>query len=221
MTVENRPLNICHCIISGGFGGIERQVTSLAEVQRQKHSVRVLTAFPGGVFSDRMSRDGIPVDSLNLRRGLDISPHKVYRAWRIFRSCDLIHIHFFNPVFFIAALLSGKRIVFTFHGIVDIRRQPTIRERIAQKLLKLSIHTFIHEVTTVSEFMRQNVRDFFHYEKPIHITYNIAPQIPDSSEQPQEIRERLGLDKDHFVILHFGRMVQYKGGDRLLRALSR
>ena len=220
MTSERPLKTICHCIISGGFGGIERQVASMVAEQRKRYTVRVLTAFTGGVFTEKMSRNGVAVDSLNLKSGMDINPGKIYSAWRIFRSCDLLHIHSFNPVFFLAALLSRRKIVFTFHGITENRRRQTWSERVAQKMLSISIHSFVHKITAVSEFMREIIQNTFHYKKPIYVTYNIAPRIPEVREQADEIRRTLGLDKDHFVVLHFGRMVAEKGGDRLLQALA-
>ncbi len=152
---------VCHCLNAGGYGGIQRIVNSLVEEQCRDRRVGVLFAQYGDTLASAIAAQGLPVLALRLKGGFDINPVAIIRAIRFFRDFDVVHIHSFNYVFMLAALLSYSRTVFTFHGMTDLRRKLNWRDRVKKISLNYAVGHCIQGVTTVSHFMKMNIIERF------------------------------------------------------------
>ena len=74
-------IRVLHILGSAHFGGIERLVHDLVHVQTNNHDLQVGVLFCNacGEFLDQFMQLGIPVFSLNLNSGYDLSPLKAKR----------------------------------------------------------------------------------------------------------------------------------------------
>ncbi|CAB5151422.1 hypothetical protein D3OALGA1CA_4635 [Olavius algarvensis associated proteobacterium Delta 3] len=212
--------SVCHCLISGGIGGIERLVHSLSVEQYRHQTVGVLFGMTGGVFADDLRRQNIDVRVLGLKNGFDLHPLKLSRAIDFFKSYEIVHIHSINYVFLIAGLLSRKRMVFTFHGLTSLRRTLNWRDRINRASLSFSLRNFVQKTTTVSRYMEDVLRKTFPGIPRIDVVYNCSPNIPEFISPRSIVRRQTGVTEADFLVLCYGRLVHNKRVDMIVRAIS-
>ncbi|GAB6907138.1 hypothetical protein JCM12296A_29740 [Desulfosarcina cetonica] len=214
-------MNICHFLISGGFGGIERQVHSLTEEQSKKNSVGVIFGMRGGIFEERIKTlHNVSTTVLNLKNGVDLSLSAIIKAIRFIEEYDIIHIHSINYVILVAAVLTKKKIIFTFHGITHLRRKLGLRDRFKYHSLSFFANHVFCELTAVSLFMKKMTVEKLGIHKNIKVVYNITPSVSDKQKNRLNIRNRLYLHKDNILILSYGRIVHNKRMEMLLDAAA-
>lgn len=210
-------LNVCHCLISGGFGGIERQVFSLANTQRKRSRVGVIFAMAGGPFADEIRQlDGVSTLVLGLRSGMSLHPGAVRRVSRFMADFDVVHLHSFNYVLLLAAALARKDIVFTFHGLTHLRRELSVRDRLKFASLKYCADHVFSQVTTVSSFMRDKVSEALNLRKKLHVVPNSTPEMPESFADKEPLRRMMGACDNDLLVITYGRLVHNKRVDLLL-----
>lgn len=221
MNDSTLPVNVCHCLISGGFGGIERQVHSLADIQRKLGRVGVLFAIKGGPFADEIERlSGVDTLCLKLKSGFDLNPLKVLKAMRFLANFDIAHIHSFNFVFLFAAILARKKIIFTIHGITKLHRKLNWRDLFINLLVRITARDSLARITTVSAFMREKMKNYIDTRDEVPVIFNICPSQPASVRLSEDVRKELGIGKDEFLITTYGRLVVHKRTDLLVEAAA-
>ncbi len=220
MNAENRPRfspSICHCLITGGFGGIERQVHSLVDTQCKELRVGVLFAMQGGVFKEKISAmDGVSFVVLGLRSGVDLRIAKLLIARRFISKFDIVHIHSINFIIFLAALFERKKIVYTFHGLTHLRRELSVIDRIKFSCLVFFANYFFHQITTVSEFLHREIVKRLRIRKELKVIPNITPSQPVSIKDNSIIRAEIGVSENELLVLTYSRLVSNKRIEYLL-----
>lgn len=212
-------LSVCHCLISGGFGGIQRMVDILTQEQSYDCRVGVVFAMAGGPFADSISSRGVPTCFLGLKSGFDMNPRALFRLRAFYKNYDIVHVHSFNYPFIIVALLMRKKVVFTVHSMTSLRRGLSLWDRIKNASLNFLIGRGITRVTTVSEFMKTVTQREYSRARDISVVYNCIQQPPKIQLNPDAQRNKLGLAKDKFVVLTYCTMVHNKRVALLLDAL--
>jgi N-acetyl-alpha-D-glucosaminyl L-malate synthase BshA len=134
---------------------------------------------------------------------------------------DLFHVHYAVPhatAAFLASEMIGKsapKVVTTLHGTDTTLLGPNPQYRAAIE------HALIHSdaVTTVSESLRQQTADTFRLREPIHVIPNFF--TPNRSTRTRsEVRQKLGISDQHFLVLHMSNLRPTKRVDLLLRIIA-
>lgn len=210
---------ILHVIDTTGPGGAETVFIELAaRLQARGHRSVVLIRGPGWVCDQLIARGLTPYiydakGSFNWRFLREML--RIIRAEKI----DVIQSHLLgsNVYCAIAGLLSGKPVIATFHGMVDVG--PTERLR----WLKLGLmNRGVKRFVAVSK----NLRDAIHREglldlQKCDIIYNGVDLSRYGRNDSRELRERLKLADDAILVGSLGNVRPAKGYDLLIHAAGK
>jgi L-malate glycosyltransferase len=212
-------IRVVHVIWSASIGGIEKVVIDLITRQKKNPELEVslLVGKSGGDFS-RINAENIKVTSLGLTGGSDVSPFCYRKAKNIFRNCNIIHIHSFNPLLAVAASNSGTKIIYTEHGNFGIGKKRSWTDGLLTSLQKRFLNSSVDIITFNSEFSKETAEKKYGLKKAKKvIIYNgISLEITET-EKPQDLEEQL---KGHFVIGTVARFAGVKRIDRLLHVYA-
>ncbi len=198
-------------------GGIERATSGLADAGTSTGAVVTI------VGAQMVPADSLPKDWLALPIAFRVGPVPVvlgyFRLARLFDQSDLIHVHLPNPVAEVALLAyllrrCGKQkaqIVPVWHA--PMARWPRIGALWSKTIHRL-LYRFSHTVLVASPQLAR-------MGKKIHATtaFHVLPFVIPSTEKAPKFSNL--LDTDSFHVAAVGRLVPYKGFNRLLEALSR
>ena len=216
-------IRVLHILGSAHFGGIERLVHDLVHVQKNNHDLRVGVLFCNacGEFLDQFMQLGIPVFSLNLNSGYDLSPIKAKRAYQIFSAQDILHFHSFIPLLSWVAKKSRCQIIYTEHGNFGFGRKRTLSDRVKEKLKRHFLNAAVAYISFNSRFTRDVAdaryglndvsRDVIYNGIALH--QNGTRGKENSFKLPEEIENK-------FIVGTSSRFAGFKRVDRLIRAFA-
>jgi glycosyltransferase involved in cell wall biosynthesis len=216
-------MKLAHVVWSGRIGGIGRVVFDLANVQRASgHEVVLMFAQGEGLFVDRAVELGIPIQDYGLKSGFDLSPTAVFRAARVMRAFDLLHIHDFSVFFAVAAILARRPLVYTDHGHALSVRDRSFSRKFRDCLRAVFVRSFPFAVTANSDFTRRlSCREFGIAIENIDVVYNgVDPRQIRPSCTRSQIRHALGLPDRAFVVGTVCRLATFKRVDRLIAGFA-
>jgi len=171
-------MKICHYIWGANFGGIWTLVRTVSQEQSQKHNVSVLFAQKDG---GKLSKDNYEFATriIPFRHSFDFNPKKIQQVKCFLKEFDIIHLHGITYPIYIAAILAKKPIVYTFHGLLEINRKSNnLRDLIKHFVIKLTFNKYIKGITTVSNFMREELIKRYKFIVPIRVIYNCIKEKP-------------------------------------------
>ncbi len=230
-----RPIRVLRVIARLNVGGPALHVTYLTRGLAERGYETTLVAGDVARGEESMAfvaqRAGVSVVQLpGLSR--ELSPVRdaiaAWRLARIIRSVrpDVVHTHTAKAgaVGRAAALLAGRRpvVVHTFHGHVlrgyfgtlgtlVFRAIETALARVSDRLVAVS-----PEVRDELVALRVAPESKF---SVIRLGIELEPRVAFEGD-PLDVRRRLGIDADRFVVGWFGRMTAVKRTDDLLAALA-
>jgi L-malate glycosyltransferase len=145
---------------------------------------------------------------------------------RSFREhpCDLIHTH--KPKDNVLGVLAG---IFSCHPLVvrTVHGSPELFSGIKQ--LRMILHELpnqfcnkflVDRVITVSNDLKSRLGRYYGSDKVVCIHNGINYREMNGEEGSSEIRSRLGLSKEDYVIGSLGRLTTVKGHEFLIRAAA-
>ncbi len=136
-------------------------------------------------------------------------------------ALDLFHVHYAVPhatAAFLATEMIGAaapKVITTLHGTDTTLLGPNPQYRAAIE------HALIHSdaVTTVSQSLRAQTEETFRLRDPIHVIPNFfTPNRPTKTRD--EMRRKLGIRDDEFVVVHMSNLRATKRIDLLLRVVA-
>lgn len=217
-------MKVLHLLHGYGFGGIGTIVYSLVRAQSGAPDVEPAVLY--GRLSDTIleehSETGAGLHHVKLGGGYDISPVAAYRITKIFKQVDVLHFHFFHPMYMICAMLSGTPTVYTFHGNFGLNRKTTIKDHIKRIFLKYFVRLFVDFVTYNSNFTRTQAENMYSISNTdtavVYNGLNIDRISGDPSNLPDDIQANY---HGKYVVGACGRLVQTKRIDRLIDAFAK
>ena len=216
-------IRVLHILGSAHFGGIERLVHDLVHVQKNNHDLRVGVLFCNacGEFLDQFMQLGIPVFSLNLNSGYDLSPIKAKRAYQIFSAQDILHFHSFIPLLSWVAKKSRCQIIYTEHGNFGFGRKRTLSDRVKEKLKRDFLNNAVAYISFNSRFTRDVAEARYGLNGiPRAVIYNgIALHRNVTREKDNSFELPAGL-ANKFIVGTSSRFAGVKRLDRLIRAFA-
>jgi glycosyltransferase involved in cell wall biosynthesis len=216
-------MNILHVLWSAHFGGIERLVLDLAAAQSHKPNfqVGILLGRSEGEMLTHFQRAQLPLDSIELLHGFQISPSKMKKIKDIFSTQDILHFHNFIPIMARAAATVPAAIVYTEHGNFAFDRKMKMHDRLKGMLFKHFISNHVDFMSFNSGFTRNIVERRYDLKSvPRDVVYNgidFNTRSADQTPIPSVLENRL---RDKFVVGTSSRFVGFKRIDRLIDAFA-
>lgn len=198
-------------------GGIERATQTMADAGRAAGSA--VTIIGAG---DPRAAEGHP-DWVALPIAFHVGPVPVvpdyFRLAKHLDQCDLVHIHLPNPVAELALLWYVKTTSRPVPlEIVPIWHAPIIRWPRLGRIWNLTIQRWLFRASRLVLVASPQLAQMGSASCPRTPFREIPFGIPSSLEEPK-FSELLNADPFHIVTI--GRLVGYKGFDRLIEALAR
>ena len=205
---------------SMGMGGADQQILTLARAMRARnHQVRIVALAPLGQMGLEAQREGIPTESIELRRGIGDIPRiarlvRMIRAWRP----DVLHSHLVHANLLARALRPFSRVpalISTIHSINDGGRIRMAAYRLTSGV--------VDRVTLISRLAADH---YLAIGAVPHRLLQIVPNAVDTDRfrhLPQArmaVRRELGLDRE-FVWLAVGRFEEAKDYPTMIAAFTR
>lgn len=217
-------MRVLHLLHGYGFGGIGTIVHSLVRAQCESSDVEPAVLY--GRLSDTTleehSESGAGLHHVKLGGGYDISPIAAHRITKLFKQVDVLHFHFFHPMYMICAMLSGTPTVYTFHGNFGLNRKTTIKDHIKRILLKYFVRLVADFVTYNSNFTKVQAESMYTIRNTdnavVYNGLNIDCISGDPSNLPDDIQAKY---HGKYVVGACGRLVQTKRIDRLIDAFAK
>ncbi len=211
-----------------GRGGAEAQVFLLASgLKARGWEVRVVSLVPPGDFAGELGARGIPVDSLNVARGVP-DPRALWRLARILREFGpgVLHAHMIHANLLgrlVRLLAPVPLVVCTAHSLREIGSRWFRTERAA--FLAYRLTDFLCDLTT--QVSQEGHRRYLEGRAARPDKLRFVPNgvdterfAPDSRLRSQ-VREGLGIPEEAFVWLAAGRLEEPKDYPTLMRAFAR
>jgi glycosyltransferase involved in cell wall biosynthesis len=210
-----------HFIWSAQFGGIGKVVHDLCKFQKTGKEIvpEILIGRSSGELISDYRASGITIRDLEFSNGRDFSYKSYKRVKHQIESLDVIHMHTFNPVVALAAIRSGKPILYTIHGNFGFNRKLSTLERVNRHLLRYFLNHHTSYITFNSEFARQQARKFYGIK-------NIPQQVLENGVLFEESlagaadEDTINFIRNKKVIGTTSRFVEIKRIDKLISAFT-
>ena len=213
----DRP-RILQLVLSLNPGGTERLVLELTKRLHEEMPMAVCCLDSPGSWASELESCGIPVEALERTEGFH--PSLGYRVARLARKHDanVIHCHHYSPLIYgclSRAWRPQSRVVFTEHGRLS-DASPSRKRRVANQIFaRVPKAAF-----AVSRELRQHLVEEGFPPDSIGVIYNgIDAACSSSRPGREEIRGRLGVDRETLVIGTIARLDPVKDLGTLIRSL--
>jgi glycosyltransferase involved in cell wall biosynthesis len=222
------------------FGGLERHLLDLLRRLRDPQLHPFIVCFDQDVISAHMDRD----QQAQVVVKCEKEPQSLWHWLRVIREAHpdiIVFIYSWIEAFpwqaHVAALLAGVRRRFSIHQLIAHPPPPRVRgwsprdmlRRLigsrARYLLSTSISGYVSNKTIcVSNSVREVLVNAYGFQArktiTVHNGVSTSTFVP-SKLGGAAVRARLGVDPEDFLLVCAARLVEGKGVDILLRAVSR
>ncbi|MDX3851297.1 glycosyltransferase [Streptomyces sp. AK02-01A] len=215
-------MKVLHIITGLGIGGAEQQLRLL--LRKLPTESEVVTLSNPGPVARGIVADGVPVTDLAMRGNQDLGA--LPRLTRHIRrgGYDLVHTHLYRACVYgrFAARLAGVRsVIATEHslGAVQIEGRPL---SMGARSLYLAGERLGSATVAVSDTVARRLERWGVRRDRIHVVPNgiEVGRFAFDEAARREVRERLGLPQDAFVVGGVGRLTGSKRFETLVHAVS-
>lgn len=210
-------MKILRVINSLKTGGAERSIeTNVPEHIKHGYDMDVLVLDGEQTpFMDSLEKKGIRVSKL---KGLSLrNPFMVFRIIPYLRGYDLIHVHLFPALYWVALAkvlsFNKAKIVFTEHNTSNKRRQNCILS-----LFDNVIYKCYDKIITISPAAQKNLVEYLGWSDNIVMVAN-GVNLKPFDEQKEEV-ELFPRSKSQFVVTQIASFREQKDQDTVIRALA-
>lgn len=210
---------ILHTIDTTGPGGAETVFIDLAtRLPKERYRSVVVIRDKGWVYEELCRRGAEPIlldakGSFNLRYLFGL--RKIIQK----ETVDLIQSHLLgtNVYCSLVGLLTGKPVITTFHGAVDISN----KERFLALKFGL-LNKGASKIIAVSESLKDDlIRKTPLKKQKIHVIHNGIDTAAFERQKSNELRQQFGWSQGDIIVGSLGNVRPAKGYDVLLRATAK
>jgi len=199
------------------MGGIETHLEALCEQLLKSFDVQVMVSSDDRTASLETIR-GVPVRRVPTSLTFASTPLCPGMISEIKRAqCDILHLHFPNPMAVLAFLASGTRarVVATYHS-------DMVRQKLLGPMFEPFLHAALHRchaiIVTSPNYLETSHVLARHRERCHVIPLGI--RIEDFAHCNPDLRRSIRSQYGDRLILTTGRLVSYKGFEYLVRAMA-
>lgn len=216
-----RPIRVLHITFNMGIGGTEQVIRQLIEGTGESDAAAEILCIDGkvGPIGEALQSRGIPVHSVARAAGLDRSLIREIRTLIKSGEFDIIHCHQYTPYFYgwLGALGTRAKVVFTEHG----RFHPD-RHRYKAFLFNAIAARCTAELVAISEATREALVEYeFMPRARIQVIYNGIRPLTRNEGAVTDLRQRLGIGEQDFVMGTVARLDPVKNQTMMLEAFCR
>lgn len=217
---KNARLRILHLTFNMNFGGTEqviRQLVTRLQEGSFEHRILCIDGMVGAVGL-ALQDEGIDVQSLPRKAGLDWSLVRAVRAYLIREQIDLVHCHQYSPWCYgwLAHWGSGAKVVFTEHG----RFHPD-RYRFKAWGLNWLMALTTGAMVAISQATRQALGRYEGLpQQGIQVVYNGIEAVHCTPEDRLRALQSLGLSEGDRVIGTVARLDSVKNQALMIQATA-
>lgn len=214
-------MKVIHVTYAAQRYGIGTFLIDLIECQKDLFGdLQVGVAFHAdGPCIEKYRNSGVPVYSLGHNTAKDI--RAIPQLYKIFKKYDIVNLHSSSPWALLAAILAGKKIIYTFHGAFGFRNRWT------DILLRIYYRTLFNhncqKITFASEISLSRYIDIIgcnlNNKKIELFPYGLHIKKIIPSKKREGVRAELKLN-ENFVIGTAARMDPIKKIERLIDAFA-
>jgi glycosyltransferase involved in cell wall biosynthesis len=219
-------MRIMYIITGLNYGGAEKLLLDTCrELKRNKHDVIVIYLRTDGEYSFAYEKENIDVCKVDFDKHVWI--YAIYKLYNTIMKYtpDVINTHLpmANLIGAIAARWGGtKKIFCTLHNVDEFLNSPKIFYKVYKHVYRLLInHSNNIRCIAVSNVVKA------HYEtkgginsKKLDVIHNAVDYIDIIGKAKELINDIPFVEKNDYVILNIGRMVEEKGQVYLLKAMN-
>lgn len=184
-------------------------------------AAELLVGCKKGQLIDLILKYQIPLTFGNLKSGYDLSPVKMLRIMKVMKQFDIIHFHTFNVVVMMAAIFSGKKIVYTIHGNFNYGKKVSTGDRINNLMKKYFLNHQINFITYNSNWCKNEAFKKFNITKtPGKVIYNGLPANEINSRPTVENVLEEKKPEGKFIVGTISRFNKSKRIERLIEGFA-
>lgn len=215
-------MRILHFIWSANFGGIEKLVIELTEQQHNASELEaeLLIGCNKGQYLHLINEKQIKHHLANISSGWHFSLKMIKQLIKLMDKFDIIHIHTFNLPVMIAAVQSGKKIVYTIHGNFNYGKKIRITDRINNKLKSYFLNNKVSFITFNSNWSKKEAIKKYNLKlhQPNEIVYNGIKLTDSTNKRDLDLVDSQLNEK--FIVGTIARLNKSKKIERLIDAFS-
>lgn len=210
-------MKVIHYLGSFGFGGISRLVYDLIYQQNQRKNIEVAVSVSSlvGEFKGHFETLNAELVDFNLNSGYDLNPIKILKISKHFKAFDVLHLHAFHLSIALAALLSGKKIIYSEHGNFGFGRKIRRSDKLSFFFRKIFFKSNRVHICCNSDFTKCMVEKRFYEGDRIQVVYNGSSL--ESEINKQLLNELKNQYSKYFVIGVVGRLAGVKRIDKVIK----
>ena len=223
MESRKKYMKVIHVTYEAERYGIGTFLIDLLEYQKKNYeNLEVAVVFHAdGPRIEKYRELGVPVYSLGRKTAKDI--RLLFPFYKIFKDYDIINLHSPSPWAFLAAVLAGKKIVYTFHGSLCLR--TLVKIPLTVLYLKCVFLKRCDFVTFASKASFKHFKEGYNniiIDKDKYDIFSYGINIDNVKPQTDKdtVRRNIGLE-NKFVVGTAVRMVPFKRPDLLINAFSK
>ncbi len=213
-----RVIHVTHQPIPYGIGTF---LVNLLSCQKSRFAdLSVAIAFNAdGPLMTTYEGIGVPVHCLGLSTARD--PRVFGRLRKIFRGYDIVNLHSYSPWAFLAAKLTGKKVVYTFHGAFGVRngRLNAVRKMYHRGLVNRHCDKITFASESAFSIYEAKVGAGPEHGKVEIFPYGVSLKRIVPARDSMSVRHELGLT-GCFVVGTVARMDPVKKIERLIDAFA-
>jgi glycosyltransferase involved in cell wall biosynthesis len=212
-------MKIIHVIYDAEKYGISTFLIDLVECQKKLFKdLEIGIAFHAtGPCIDKFQKAGVKIYNLKHKTAKDF--RALFKFYRIFKEYDIINLHTSSPWAFFAGKAAKKKIIFTFHGVLDYKNNWT--DYLRRIYFKSILNKYSEMITFASTSSLKRYNRYINSEASSDNTaifpYGIKTDRIKSKRDTREIRKELNLNGE-FLVGTAARMDPMKRLDRLIDA---
>lgn len=217
-----RPVTILHLIDSNGMYGAENVVLTLLKSLLNTHFKCILGCIRENdtkevELGQLAGKVGLPIHYFSMSRGLSVSGILNIRKYIKEHNIPIIHSHGYKPNIYLGLMGLRKRVVITtVHGWAKSYADPKLS--LYEWLNCFFIRKFDQCVAVSNGVVRDLSNKRIAPDKIVVIRNGIEICRRQKPYHKEEIKKRLGLDKNSFIVGLAGRLVKEKGIDTFIEA---
>ncbi len=203
-----------------GIGGTEQVIRQLVTcLPNNKYRNRIV-CIDGiiGPIGEALSAEGISVEAMRRKPGLDLGLVMALKRLIRHHNIDIVHCHQYTPFVYgwLATIGRKTKVVFTEHG----RFYPD-RYRYKAALVNPIMALSSDAVVAISVATREALSKYeFIPKAKVRVIYNGIQALKSSPEKTAEVRYKLGIPQDAYVIGTVARLDPVKNQEMMLNAFA-